>query len=176
MTTPPPANPINPDVTKRVEYLWEELRDERANQYASVDAIHVVCTALVGFQSVLLTLVPSVGLAIGWRLASMIALSLSVAVFLWTLLRRPPGVPKQWWQRSGGTLTTIDPNHLATLIQKPSDDVLLRLYRAERAMVKQNLLWLIKPKRVLMNLGAYLFVVALFILGLGSVIEWSGGK
>ncbi|MFI1256842.1 hypothetical protein ACH4U6_24130 [Streptomyces netropsis] len=166
---------MNPDVVKRVEFLWEELRDERANQYAAVDAIHVVATAMLGFESVLMTLVPGLDLAVGWLVAAMVALASSIVFFLWALLRRPPGAPQKWWEKSGGTLTTIDPEELAKLIREPSDQVLLRLYRAERAMVKQNLTRLIKPKRKLVNRGAYLFLTAFLILGFGAAARLAGG-
>ncbi|MER7950796.1 hypothetical protein ABTY59_25725 [Streptomyces sp. NPDC096079] len=174
---PPPDSPAAPlpqDFVARVRSLWEELRDERANQYDRLDSLNVATSTLLGFEGILIVLVPGLTVSPGWRTAGMIALAISIATLLYCLLDMPLLGPKDWRKRSKRSLAAVDPVELDDYLTDTSDHVLLRLYVNEGAMVMENHDWLLLPKRRTLQAGVILFGVAFALLGVGALVQlWS---
>lgn len=168
LMTTSPAGPAS-DMQDRVRVLWEALRDERANQYARLDAYNVGSTALLGFQAVLVTLVPDLSVPLGWRVAAMAALSLSIVALLWCVVGHPRKGPESWRKRSKGELARVEPHRIHTYLTRGADQVLYQMYVNEAAMVDRNDRWLLAPKRRTLQVGVWLFAIAFVLLLAGAL-------
>ncbi|MCX5330003.1 hypothetical protein [Streptomyces sp. NBC_00140] len=166
MTTPQAPG----DFAERCKLLWEELREERAHQHTRLDSYNVAAAALLGFEAVLVTLVPDVSVPVGWKIGTMVLLALSIIWLLWCLVGRPRNGPKEWRQLTLGEPVRVVPSEIATYLSMTADKIVRQLYVNEANMVHRNNQWLIAPKRRTLQTGVILFALA-FVALLGGAVH-----
>ena len=156
------------------------LHEERANQLARADSLNVVAAALLGFESVLVVLLPGFSWGAHVRNAGLVFLALSMLFLVASLSGWPLNLLtcwrsedwSDWWRwrkKSKGALAVMDIARLATYLPESPDVTALHLYATESKMITEVHRWLLVPKRVTLRLSVWMLIASFALLGLNAL-------
>jgi hypothetical protein len=154
----------------RFAILLAAVRHERTLQAGRYDAGNVAATAMLGFDGVLLALVPKLGAVIGWRTAGQWLLGLSIACLILCVFDVPS--PCKWGKEEWPNLKSIKPEGLDEYLNLDytSEELLEQLYLNESGYVSVNHESLLRPKRLKLMVAMGLFVAAFACIGIGAAL------
>ncbi|MFC1409801.1 hypothetical protein ACEZCY_23980 [Streptacidiphilus sp. N1-12] len=150
--------------------LWQELRDERANQASTLAAIYWAATALMAFEGVFLVIALDAGAVALTRWVACLMVVLSVVTLAACLYGGKKIVDDQGRTYRKGSLQAIDADLIRQWERLEGHDLLLQLYRNEKNMVARNLYQVIDKKRATLVVGAGEFAIAVLTLGVGELL------
>lgn len=160
---------------KRAALLLDAMRAERQQQVSRYDALNVVAAAMLGFDGVLVTLVPSLAINHGWRTAGLVLLAVSIAMALMCLLDVPLS-PCSWRPSAWPTLPGLRPFDLTHYLPEGPGEpqlqlavITVQLYLNATVEVGETRNTLLLPKRRKLIAAMMLFAAAFVALGVGAL-------
>ncbi|MCX4587468.1 hypothetical protein [Streptomyces sp. NBC_01481] len=131
--------------------------------------MNVVAAALLGFEGVLITLIPDMGgVQEHWRGVTLGLLGASIAILLWCLMDLPLNPLK--WNKPTAT-KSLDVSALGSYLAQPARFISQQLYLAETKFVVENHGELLIPKRRRLMTATGLFALAFAALGVGAWVK-----
>jgi hypothetical protein len=158
--------------------LLEIADSERSRQLARVDSINAIASALLGFEAVLVVLLPGFAwgravrdLSISLLWTSIVFLFLCLLNFPMTWLVVTKHAAWKKWRKNSRGVAAISPRELSTYLPEPKSVTESMLWSTQSAMIESNHNWLLAPKRRNLTCAVVLLVLSIGILGISALVQ-----